>query len=107
MYLAIAAQLLAGLDGIKNRIDPTREGFGPFDRNVQSMTEEERRKIIGLPTSLREALLALERDHDYLLQGDVFTDDILQTWVRWKMDKEYNAVRNRPHPYEMSLYYDV
>jgi glutamine synthetase len=107
MYLAVAAQLMAGLDGIINKIDPTKEGFGPFDQNVFAMSEEEKKKIKPLPTSLKESCDALAADHDYLLKGEVFNDDILQTITAQKLEKEYNEVRNRPHPYELALYYDV
>ena len=107
IYLAVVAQLLAGLDGIKNKIDPTKGGFGPIDKNIFSLSEKEKKNIHGLPTSLKESLNALKSDHDYLFAGEVFNSDILDTWVDWKMQKEYNEVRNRPHPYEMRLYYDV
>lgn len=107
IYLAVAAQLMAGLDGIKNKIDPRKEGFGPIDKNIFALSKEELSKIKSLPTSLKEAMQALKADHDYLLEGDVFNEDILDTIVNWKMEKEYNEVRNRPHPYEMRLYYDL
>ena len=107
LYLAVVAQLLAGLDGIKNKIDPTKGGFGPIDKKIFSLSEKEKKNIHGLPTSLKESLNALKSDHDYLFAGEVFNSDILDTWVDWKMQKEYNEVRNRPHPYEMRLYYDV
>jgi glutamine synthetase len=106
IYLAVAAQLMAGLDGIKNKIDPRKEGFGPIDKNIFTLPKEELNKIKSLPTSLKEAMQALKADNTYLLDGDVFNDDILDTIVNWKME-EYNKVRNRPHPYEMRLYYDL
>jgi glutamine synthetase len=107
VYLMLAAQLMAGLDGIRNQIDPTAEGFGPFDANVFSWSDEQRAKIKPLPASLNEALSALEADHDFLTAGGVFSAEMLQQWVDYKRNAEYFAVRNRPHPYEMSLYFDV
>jgi glutamine synthetase len=107
IYLALAAQLMAGLDGIKNKIDPRKEGFGPIDKNIFALPKEELANIKSLPSSLKEAFQALKSDNEYLLQGGVFTEDILDTIINWKMDKEYNEVRNRPHPYEMRLYYDL
>ncbi|MEI6093631.1 MAG: hypothetical protein WCQ47_08150, partial [bacterium] len=107
VYLAVAAQLMAGLDGIKNKIDPRKEGFGPIDKNIFALSKEELCGIKSLPTSLKEAMQALKDDHSYLLEGDVFNEDILDTIINWKMEKEYNEVRNRPHPYEMRLYYDL
>lgn len=107
IYLAVAAQLMAGIDGIVKQIDPTKEGFGPIDKNIFALSDKERAQIKSLPTSLKESLDALKQDNSYLLQGEVFTEDTLETWVDWKMAKDYNEVRNRPHPYEMRLYYDV
>jgi glutamine synthetase len=106
VYLALAAQLMAGIDGIRNRIDPTAEGFGPFDVNLFTWSEEERRKIKPLPTSLRQACLALENDMDFLLEGDVFDRGQLNDWIKTLL-QHHSAVRNRPHPYELTLYYDV
>ena len=107
VYLALAAQLMAGIDGIRNQIDPTAAGFGPIDEDVFSWTEEQRETIKRLPGSLEEALAALEADHDFLLAGDVFSADLIERWIAFKMEEEYYAVRNRPHPYEVSLYFDV
>ena len=107
IYLAVAAQLMAGLDGIKNKIDPRKEGFGPIDKNIFAMSKDELKEIKSLPTSLKEAMQALKADNSYLLEGGVFNEDILDTIINWKMEKEYNEVRNRPHPYEMRLYYDL
>ena len=106
-YLALAAQLLAGLDGIRRRIDPTEAGFGPIDADVFSWADEQRAAIRPLPSSLKEALDALATDHDFLLTGDVFSEDLIERWIAFKMDEEYYQVRNRPHPYEMELYFDV
>ncbi|MCP4550252.1 MAG: type I glutamate--ammonia ligase [bacterium] len=107
IYLAMAAQLMAGLDGIRKKIDPTTLGFGPYDVNVFALPEEEKGRIGSLPTSLNEAAQALKRDHAFLLEGDVFSQDLIDHWIESKLLKEYNDVRNRPHPYEISLYYDA
>jgi len=105
-YLAIAAQLMAGIDGIRKRLDPTQLGFGPIDDNIFSWTPEKRAEIAALPTSLTDALDALENDHDFLLEGGVFSADIIERWVASKR-KEERDVRNRPHPFEVELYYDL
>ncbi|MEJ2216699.1 MAG: type I glutamate--ammonia ligase [Gemmatimonadota bacterium] len=106
-YLAVAAQLMAGLDGIRRRLDPTEAGFGPIDEDIFSWTEERRRQVGRLPGTLEEALTALEADHAFLLEGDVFTEDLVDHWVRHKREKEARAVRIRPHPYEVMMYFDV
>jgi glutamine synthetase len=106
-YLALAAQLMAGLDGIRREIDPTEAGFGPIDADVFSWTDAQRAEIKSLPGSLDEALRALEADHAFLLQGEVFSEELIEQWIEYKMEAEYYPVRNRPHPYEMSLYFDV
>lgn len=107
VYLMLAAMLMAGLDGIKNKIDPTTNGFGPIDQNIFAWTDEQRATIQALPSSLNEALRALELDHDFLTAGGIFTEELIKQWVDYKRNNEYFAVRNRPHPYEMSLYFDV
>lgn len=107
VYLALAAQLLAGLDGIRNQIDPTAAGFGPIDANIFAWSDEQRAAIQKLPGSMREAMEALEADHEFLLAGEVFSPDLIQQWIKYKMDAEYYQVRNRPHPYEVTLYFDV
>ena len=107
VYLALAAQLMAGLDGIRNRIDPTEAGFGPIDADVFSWSDAQRAAIQQLPGSLDEALRALEADHAFLLAGDVFSPELIQNWVAYKRSEEYYPVRNRPHPFEVSLYFDV
>ena len=107
VYLALAAQLLAGLDGIQRQIDPTAAGFGPIDADVFSWTDAQRANIKALPGSLDEALRALEADHDFLLAGEVFGEKLIHQWIDYKMEAEYYPVRNRPHPYEMRLYFDV
>jgi len=94
------------LDGVRRRIDPTEAGFGPIDADVFSWTDEQRATIRPLPVSLKEALDALAEGHDFLLAGDVFSEDLIERWIAFRMD-EYYQVRNRPHPYEMELYFDV
>jgi glutamine synthetase len=106
-YLALAAQLMAGIDGIQQKMDPTQLGYGPIDADIFSWSEEEREKIQPLPTSLQEALTALENDHDFLLAGDVFNTELIDEWIEHKHNEEIDPVRIRPHPYEMSLYFDV
>ncbi|MDY7041068.1 MAG: type I glutamate--ammonia ligase [Chloroflexota bacterium] len=107
VYLALAAQLLAGLDGILNEIDPTAEGFGPIDANIFTWSEERRSAIKGVPASLDEALCALEADYEFLLRGGVFDEGLLADWAEHKRYNEEYAVRHRPHPYEVELYFDA
>jgi glutamine synthetase len=107
VYLALAAQLMAGLDGIQRQLDPTEAGFGPIDENIFAWPPEKRATIKALPGTLREALEALERDNDFLLVGGVFDDELIADWIRHKLHAEYYEVRNRPHPYEVALYFDV
>ncbi len=102
-YLAFSAMLMAGLDGIINKIDPGE----PLDKNIYDMKPEELTNVPQTPASLEEALLALEDDHGFLLKGDVFTEDVLETWIKYKFDNEISPMRLRPHPYEFGLYYDV
>ena len=106
IYLALAAQLLAGLDGIRQRIDPTEAGFGPIEADIFSWTKEQRSAIKPLPSSLKEAVEGLLADHDFLLAGDVFTPDLIERFAAHNLEEDA-AVRTRPHPYEMKLYYDV
>lgn len=105
-YLLFAALLQAGLDGIRKQIEPSEHGFGPVDKNLFEMTAEELSEIKSVPGSLHEALDALEDDHDYLLEGDVFTSDVLEHYVAFKRDQA-NQSGLRPTPFEFSLYYDV
>ncbi|MCH7618579.1 MAG: type I glutamate--ammonia ligase [Candidatus Marinimicrobia bacterium] len=102
-YLAFSAILMAGLDGIMNKIDPGE----PLDKNIYDLEPEELEKVPGTPGTLEEALNALKDDHEFLLKGDVMTEDVLNTWIDYKMENEVNQMRMRPHPYEFSLYYDV
>jgi len=105
-YLAMAAQLMAGIDGIRRRLDPTELGFGPVDEDIFSWPEERRKAVKALPTSLDAALDALENDHGFLMEGDVFSEDLIARWIEAKR-REQRQVRNRPHPYEIELYYDL
>ncbi len=101
-YLAFSAMLMAGLDGIKNKLDPG----DPLDKNIYSLTPEELSNVPSMPGSLEEALEALQEDHEFLLQGDVFTEDVIETWIDYKMENEIGELRLRPHPYEFYLHYD-
>jgi glutamine synthetase len=105
-YIAMAAQLMAGIDGIRNKLDPTKEGFGPYDVNVFEMPLKDRSKIKPLPTSFAEALRELDKDHAYLLEGGVFTESMIKDWIRLKREREIMPVRNRPHPLEIQMYLD-
>jgi len=102
-YLAFPAMLLAGLDGIKNKIDPGE----PIDKDIYELEPEEKAKIKSTPGSLGEVLEALKKDHDYLLAGDVFTEELLETWINYKKKNEMDAIALRPHPYEFHLYFDI
>jgi glutamine synthetase len=105
-YLATAAMLMAGLDGIRHKIDPEREGFGPFDLNAFKVADLEAKGIMSVPFDLHEALEALRADHDFLLAGDVFTEDLISTWIDMKYRLEIYPVGQHPHPYEIELYLD-
>src|SRR6478736_687702 len=102
-YLCFAAQLMAGLDGIQNKIDPGE----PIDKDLYDLEPEEAEKVGSTPGSLGEVLGALERDHAWLLRGDVFTPDVIETWIEYKRLNEVDALRLRPHPWEFALYYDI
>lgn len=106
IYIAMSAILMAGIDGIRRRIDPTKAGFGPYDMDSEKFTREIREAVKPLPASLKESMAALEKDNEYLLEGGVFNQYIIDAWIERKM-KEYYEVRNRPHPYEMNLYYEA
>ena len=107
IYLALSALLMAGIDGIKKKIDPTKAGFGPYDVNIFQLPKSEMEKIKSLPTSLFEAMEALKEDHEFLTDGGIYSEELIENWLDYKIIKEYNEVRNRPHPYEMNLYYDL
>ncbi len=102
-YLAFSALMMAGLDGILNKLDPG----DPLDKDIYDLSPEELKNIPSAPGSLEAALNALERDHDFLLKGDVFTEDVIDAWIDYKMTKEVKPMALRPHPYEFHLYYDV
>ena len=102
-YLAFSAMLMAGLDGVINRIDPGE----PLDKDIYDMSPEELKNVPSTPGSLGEALKALSEDHEYLLKGDVFTSDVIETWIKYKTEKEIKPMALQPHPYEFTLYYDV
>lgn len=102
-YLAFAAMLMAGLDGIKNRIEP----HAPVDKDLYELPAEEAKNIPQVPGSLEAVLVELEKDHEYLMQGDVFTKDLIDTWIDYKREKEIKPIAQRPHPYEFELYYGV
>ncbi|HEY3750691.1 MAG TPA: type I glutamate--ammonia ligase, partial [Pseudonocardiaceae bacterium] len=102
-YLAFSAMLMAGLDGIKNKIEPPT----PVDKDLYELPPEEAKEVKTVPASLGEVLDNLEADHDFLLEGGVFTPDVISTWIAIKRDTEIDPLRLRPHPYEFALYYDV
>jgi glutamine synthetase len=102
-YLAFSAMLMAGLDGVINRIDPGE----PIDKNLYDLPPAEAKKVKSTPGSLQAALDALEEDHEFLLRGEVFTPDVIETWLEYKRKKEVDAIALRPHPYEYHLYYDI
>jgi len=102
-YLAFSAMLMAGLDGIQRKLNPGN----PLDKDIYALTPEELKDVPSVPGSLEGSLQALEKDHAFLLKGDVFTQDVIETWVEWKRTKEVDPLRLRPHPYEFALYFDV
>jgi len=102
-YLAFSAMLMAGLDGIENKIDPGE----PVDKDLYELPPEELANIPQMPGSLEEAMDALEADHDFLLKGNVFTGDAISKWIQYKRENEIDALRLRPHPYEFYMYYDI
>jgi glutamine synthetase len=102
-YMAFSAVLMAAIDGIQNKIDPG----DPLDKNIYDLPKEELANIESAPGSLEEALNALKEDHEFLTKGDVFTKDVIDTWIDYKMENEVNHVKLRPHPYEFFLYYDI
>jgi glutamine synthetase len=102
-YLCFAAQLMAGLDGIQNKIEPGE----PLEKDLYDLPPEEAKAVKSTPGSLGEVLNALERDHNFLLKGDVFTPDVIETWIKYKREKELAQVNLRPTPYEFFLYFDL
>jgi len=102
-YLAFAAMLMAGIDGIVNKLNPGE----PLDKDIYDLSPEEAKNVPSMPASLEEALECLEDDHGFLLKGDVFSEELLETYIGYKRKNEADAVRLRPHPYEFALYYDI
>lgn len=102
-YLAMSAVLMAALDGIQNRIDPGK----PLDKDIYDLDPAELDDVAKTPATLEESLAALRQDHSFLLRGDVFTDDVIDTWIWYKTEKECEALRQRPHPFEFAMYYDI
>jgi len=102
-YLAFSAMVMAGLDGIKNKIEPPT----PIDKDLYELPPEEAKDVATVPASLDEVLTNLENDHDFLLEGGVFTPDVIATWIGFKRENEIDPLRLRPPPYEFALYYDV
>ena len=95
--------LMAGLDGIQNQIDPG----GPVDKDLYDLPADEQAALEQVPGDLGRVLDALEADHEFLLAGDVFTEDMIETWIAYKREAEIDEVRMRPHPHEFVLYYDI
>jgi glutamine synthetase len=102
-YLAFAAMLMAGLDGVQSKLNPGE----PLDKDIYDLTPEEMKSVPSMPASLDEALDCLEDDHAFLTKGDVFTEELIETFIDYKRKNEADAVRLRPHPYEFALYYDI
>jgi glutamine synthetase len=102
-YLGFAAMMMAGLDGILNKSDPGE----PLDKDIYDLSPEELKKVPSMPSSLDEALTCLEEDHSFLGKGDVFSEELIETFITYKRKAEAEAVRLRPHPYEFALYYDI
>jgi glutamine synthetase len=102
-YLAFAAMMLAGVDGIKNKIEPP----SPIDKDLYELPPDEAKSVPQVPGSLDAVLDSLETDHDYLLEGGVFTPDVIETWIDYKRANEVDPIRLRPHPHEFAMYYDV
>ncbi len=102
-YLSFSAMLMAVIDGIQNKINPG----DPLDKDIYDLSPEELAEVPKTPGSLDEALDSLERNHAFLVRGDVFTSDVIETWIKYKREKEADAMRLRPHPYEFCLYYDI
>jgi glutamine synthetase len=102
-YLAFAAMLMAGLDGVKNKIEPP----APVDKDLYELPPDELASVPQVPGSLEKVLDALEADHDFLSEGGVFTPDLIETWIGYKREQEIDQIRLRPHPYEFAMYYDI
>jgi glutamine synthetase len=105
-YMAFSALMLAGLDGVRRKIDPTKEGFGPYESNLYDLPEEELERIRSFPSSLEAAMNALEADRDYLTRDGVFPDILIAEWVESKR-RDIEEMRSVPHPWEVARYYDI
>ena len=101
--ISFAAMMMAGIDGVKNRIEPPT----PVDKDLYELPPDEAKSVPQVPGSLHEVLDALEKDKDYLTAGGVFTPDLIDTWIDYKKSKEVDPIRLRPTPYEYQLYYDI
>ena len=99
----MSAVLMAAIDGIQRRLDPGR----PLDKDLYDLAPDELKDVLKTPSSLEESLAALRNDHQFLLRGDVFTEDVIEEWINYKTKNEIDAVRLRPHPYEFALYFDI
>jgi glutamine synthetase len=102
-YLAVSAMMLAGLDGIKNKVEPPQ----PIDKDLYELPPDEHEEVETVPATLTAVLDTLEEDHDYLLEGGVFTPDLIETWIDYKRASEVQPIALRPHPHEFELYYDI
>jgi len=102
-YMAFASMMMAGLDGVLNKVDPGQ----PLDKDIYDLHPEELKKVPSMPASLEEALQSLEDDHAFLLKGDVFSEELIETFISYKRKAEADAIRLRPHPHEFALYYDI
>ena len=102
-YLAMSATLMAAIDGIQRRLEPGQ----PLDKDIYGLSPEELKGYASVPNSLEESLQALRDDHEFLLRGDVFTSDVIDAWIAYKQTQEVQAIRERPHPWEFAMYYDI
>ena len=107
IYFCLAAILMAGIDGVKRKLSPKELSFGPFEGDISTAAQAEELGIKSLPASLEQALEALEQDHEYLLEGDVFSKGLINRWIDYKVTKELREIQRRPHPHEFELYYNL
>jgi len=98
---------MAGLDGIEKKIDPTQAGFGPFEENFNIQEVTDKHKLSKAPNTIQEALVALEKDHDFLTKDNVLPEKLIKAWIKVKEELEIALLQKRPHPYEYDLYYDL
>ena len=106
-YLSLVAMLMAGLDGVEKKVDPTAEGFGPYEENFNVQDVVEKYKLPKAPNTLQEALAALEKDYHFLTKDNVFPEELVKTWIKVKEELDIMPLQKRPHPYEYDLYYDL